>query len=119
MVVLLVLVSACSTLYQQLDPPKVSVESFRTLPSEQGAPRFEIKLRVTNPNVVPLNIAGISYSVNIMDRELITGVTNEVPMIEAYGDGVDVLPYRFSAKIDFDGFVRTQRIEDSGEIRLN
>jgi LEA14-like dessication related protein len=142
-VFLLVAMSACSTLYQQLDPPKISVESFRTLPSGQGTPRFEIKLRVVNPNVVPLDIAGVSYSVEIMDRELITGVANDVPVIEAYGDEVvtleaglqlfellrllaslgtapgDAVPYRLSAKMDFRGMVPTQRIEDSGEIRLN
>ena len=30
-----------------------------------------------------------------------------------------LMVYRFSAKIDFHGFMPTQRIEDSGEFTLN
>ncbi|MFN2165208.1 MAG: LEA type 2 family protein [Anaerolineae bacterium] len=126
-----------------MDPPTVSVEKVNALPSRDAGPRFEITLRVTNPNKQPLDIAGISYSIDILDRELVTGVTNEVPRIEAYSEqtvtleaGVnlfqvlrlladlgrhegDQLDYRFAAKIDFDGFVPTQRVEETGTLRLN
>ena len=133
----------CATLTQELDPPKVNLQSFRSLPSEGSAPRFEIKLRIMNPNAQPLDIAGISYSVELFDKELVTGVANDIAPIEGYGEGVVTLEaglqlfemlrllaslgenttqplvYRFSAKIDFNGFMPTQRIEDSGEITLN
>lgn len=136
------LFAGCATLQSDLDPPKVSLESFRGLPAENGAPRFEIKLRVINPNKQPLDIAGISYSVDLLGQELITGVTNEVPLIEGYSEEVvtieaslqlfqllrllaglgrtetEALDYRFSAKIDFNGFIPTQRIEETGQISL-
>jgi LEA14-like dessication related protein len=136
------LLGGCASIVPELDPPKVTVESFDSLPSESGAPRFQIKLRVTNPNKQALDIAGISYSIEIMDKELINGVTNEVPVIEGYSEEIvtleaglqlfqllrllaglgrtpaDSLEYRFSAKIDFNGFVPTQRIEETGEITL-
>jgi len=140
----LILFAGCASITSEIDPPKVSLESFRSLPSEGGAPRFEIKLRVINPNEQPLDIVGISYSIELMDKELISGVTNDVPRIEGYAEGVvtldanlqlfellrllasvgtsattaDALAYRFSAKIDFSGFVPTQRVEDTGEITL-
>lgn len=133
---------ACASLTPDLDPPKVSVESFRSLPSQEGAPRFEIQLRVINPNDTDLDIVGISYSIDILDREVMTGVTNEVPLIAAYSEEIvtleaglqmfqllrmllslgrnadEPLSYRFSAKIDFAGLVPTQRVEESGEINL-
>ena len=56
---------ACSTLSGEYDPPKVALESFRALPSDGAAPRFEIKLRIANPNKQELDIAGISYSVEL------------------------------------------------------
>jgi LEA14-like dessication related protein len=140
----LLLLSACSTITPALDPPKVSLESFRSLPSAgNGSPRFEIKLRIANPNQQTLDIAGISYSVDILNRELISGVTNEVPVIEGYTEEVvtleaglqlfellrlltglgreptENLDYRFAAKIDFRGFVPTQYIEETGSITLN
>jgi hypothetical protein len=138
-----VLLAGCASLAPQLDPPKISVLSFKSLPSDGGAPKFEIKLRVLNPNKQTLDIAGISYSVALLDEELITGVTNDVSAIAGYGEGIVTLnaelqllelvrlvtslgsagskplAYRFSAKIDFNVFIPTQRIEESGEIKLN
>ena len=139
---LLVLLAGCSTLVAEYDPPNVTLESFRSLPAQGGAPRFEIKLRIANPNKEALDIAGIAYSVTLRDRTLISGVSNEVPRIEGYTDEVvtldaglslfqmvrlladlgvdasDSLDYRLSAKIDFEGFVPTQRVEETGSIAL-
>ena len=139
----LLMLSACATLTSDIDPPKVTMESFSPIPSETGAPRFEIKLRVINPNKQPLDVAGISYGVEIQGRELVTGVTNDVPLVEAYSEQVvtleaglqlfqllrlvtslatiesEALAYRFSAKIDFRGFTPTQRIEESGTFSLD
>ncbi len=142
-VLIVLCLSACASLTPEFDPPKVSLESFNSLPSEGGAPRFEIKLRVANPNKQTLDIAGIAYSVELLGKELISGVTNEVPVIEGYTEEVvtleaglqlfelvrlitglgnvntEALDYRFSAKIDFNGFIPTQRIEETGQINLN
>jgi LEA14-like dessication related protein len=136
------MLSGCASITPDLDPPKVTLESFRALPMQGSVPRFEIKLRVVNPNKQTLDIAGISYSVELLDKELISGVTNDIPIIEGYSEEVvtleaglqlfqlmrlltslgsnasDSLEYRFSAKIDFNGFVPTQRIEETGEITL-
>jgi LEA14-like dessication related protein len=133
----------CASLTSELDPPKISLVSFRSLPGEGPAPRFEIKLRVINPNKQSLDIAGISYSIELLDKELLTGVANDVSPIEGYGEGEVTLEaglqifellqlmasmgttksqplvYRFRAKIDFNGLVPTQRLEESGEITLN
>lgn len=141
---LLVLVlQACASFGPEIDPPQVSVESIESLPGESGAPRFLIKLRVANPNKQTLDIEGISYSIRILDKELISGVTNQVPVIEPYTEelveleaglkmfqivrlitglaqdqNLEKLEYSFAAKIDFNGFIPTQRVEETGEINL-
>ena len=136
------LLSACATVMPQLDPPKISVDSVESIPSASGAPRFKIQLRVINPNTQELDIAGISYGIEIMGQEVISGVTNEVPLIAGYSEQVvtleaglqlfqvvrlltslgkvqgDSLEYRFLAKIDFNGLVPTQRVEETGELTL-
>ena len=136
------LVAGCASVTGDLDPPNVALDSFSSLPSDGGGPRFQIKLRVQNPNKQALDIAGISYSIALLDREVITGVTNEVPLIAPYGEEVvtleaglnlvqllrlltgmgraqgEALEYRFAAKIDFNGFLPTQRVEETGEITL-
>ena len=132
------LLTACASLVKDFDPPVVSMESFRLIPGEASVPRFEIKLRVTNPNSQSLDIAGISYSIEVRGRKLLSGVTNSVPVIEGYTDTEVVLEadlqwlqlvglvtglaqedlksldYQFSAKIDFNGFWPTQRIQEKG-----
>ena len=132
----------CAGLTPDMDPPKVTVESVQRLPSLGGGPRFKIQLRVTNPNKQTLDIAGISYSIQVLDRELLSGVTNDVPVIEGYSEEIvtleaginlfqflrllaglgksttDALDYRFSAKIDFNGFIPTQRVEETGVLNL-
>lgn len=135
-------VSGCASVLPQIEAPKVSMESFRPLPGRQGAPRFEVKLRVQNPNSMALDVAGISYTIDLLGAELISGVSRDVPRIEGYSEemvtleaGVNLLQmlrlvgsldklnknsvdYRFSAKIDFNGLVPTQRIEESGQFSL-
>jgi LEA14-like dessication related protein len=134
--------ASCASLSSDYDPPKVTVESFRALPSDDVGPRFEIKMRVVNPNKQSLDIAGISYSIDLLDKELLSGVTNDVPVIEGYSEeevvleasinllrvlpllvGIgrnpsEALNYRFSAKIDFNGFTPTQRVVETGTIAL-
>jgi len=138
----LLLLSACASIAPQLDAPKINIENFRSLPAAGGAPRFEMTLRVINPNSQTLDIKGISYSVEFLGRELITGVANDIQPIEGYSEGLVTLEaglqlfellrllasagsqgdgpfeYRFLAKIDFAGLLPTQRIEESGEIAL-
>ncbi len=136
------LLSGCASVMPDIDPPKVTVEKVESIPSESGAPRFQISLRVINPNTHSLDIAGISYGVEIMGQEVVTGVTNDVPVIEGYSEGVvtldaglqlfqvfrlrtslgksqgEALEYRFVAKIDFKGLVPTQHVEQKGELTL-
>ena len=143
LVLSLALLVGCASFTPEIDPPKISLISLRSIAVEGESPRFEIQLRVINPNKETLSIAGISYSIELLGRELITGVVNDVSPIAGYGQGIvtldaglqllelfrlmaslgttssEPLVYRFTAKIDFNGFIPTQRLEDSGEITLN
>ena len=139
--VALFLAGCAGTSYQQ-DPPKIILDGVHSAAGQTGAPRFRIDLRVQNPNAEPLDIAGISYEVLVQDVELLSGVTSDVPVIQGYseepvtveaglnalqllrfftrlGSGeqtLDRLEYTFRAKVDFRGFVPTQRIEETGVI---
>tara|TARA_R110001599_G_scaffold353795_1_gene597858 strand:- start:5714 stop:6178 length:465 start_codon:yes stop_codon:yes gene_type:complete len=137
-----ILIAGCATLTEPMDPPRVSLEDFSSLPSEGAGPRVQIKLRIQNPNEQTLNIAGISYGIELAGQEVITGVSKDIPVIEGYSEGVvtldaslqlfqvlrllaslgqttaDDLTYRFTAKIDFRGLIPTQRVEEEGQITL-
>ena len=138
------LLAGCTTLDPDFDPPKVTLESFRGLPGQtEGMPRFELKLRIANPNVEPLDIAGISYTVELLGSELLNGVSRDVPRIEGYTSEVvtlesslslfqllrllaslglephDEIDYKLSAKIDFNGLIPTQRVQETGVFDLS
>jgi LEA14-like dessication related protein len=80
----------CVGLEPGFETPTVGVSSFRVLPSEGMAPKFEIGLHIVNPNRSALKLEGIVYSVILEGHKVLTGASHDLPVIEAYGEG-DVL----------------------------
>ena len=139
------LLTGCAGMGSGYEVPTVSVQSFRPLASDNGGglPAFEIRLHVTNPNLEPLELAGISYTISLDGQNLIKGVGNELPVIEGYGEGTftvtagfsvmagiqlfrslidkdsDSFDYSFKAKLDPGAYKRKIRIADSGSISLS
>jgi LEA14-like dessication related protein len=134
---------ACGSFGPGYESPTVTVSSFRAVPSESAIPDFEIGLRVINPNSQPLTLRGVAYTVSLGGHELIKGVGNDLPVIDAYGEGdlvltasanlfagirlvselisspVEKLPYEFEAKLDTGAFRPAIRVSDVGEITLH
>ena len=52
----------CAGLQPSVPEPTVSINSFKVLPSNSIAPRFEINLRIVNTARTALNIEGIVYT---------------------------------------------------------
>jgi len=136
--------SACTGMGPGYEVPTVNVQSFRPIASDDGGlPKFEIVLHVVNPNLEPLELAGISYSISLDNSELIKGVGADLPVIEGYGEGsfsvvagfnvlagirlfrsllekdADTFDYSFKAKLDPGAYKRKIRISDSGTISLS
>ncbi len=137
--------SSCAGARPGYEVPTVSVQSFRPTASDNGGglPKFEIVLHVVNPNLEPLELAGISYSISLDNRELIKGVSADLPIIGGYGEGSfsvvagfnvlagiqlfrsllekdkDSFEYSFKAKLDPGAYKRKIRISDSGSISLS
>lgn len=136
------LLSACSTLNPNFETPTVTVTSFKTLPSSGVMPEFEIGLRVINPNGTALKLRGVAYSVQLDGKELVKGVSNQLPIIDAYGSGDvtltavpsllagvrlvtellnrpnDTVSYALEAKLDVGAFLPAIRVRDEGNISL-
>ena len=137
--------SGCAGMGPGYETPAVNVQSFRPVASDNGGgfPAFEIVLNVINPNLEPLELAGVSYTISLDGHELIKGVSNKLPVIEGYGEGsitltaginlmagirlfrslmkkqTDGFDYRFEAKLDPGSFRKKIRISDSGSISLS
>lgn len=136
-------IAGCAGFGSGREAPTVSVQSFRAVPGPgAGLPGFEIGLVVLNPNPEPLRLQGVAYSIRLDGQPLLDGVSNDMPVIEGYGQGtvtlnsaVNVLggirllnslmrsprqtfDYEFSAKLDPVGYSRNIRVTESGRIDL-
>ena len=135
------LLAACSTpISLNFEKPVVTVCSFNVLPSSSLSPTFEIGLHIVNPNPIPLKLRGISYSASIQGQRVLAGASNDLPTIEAYGEG-DVkltaspdlfgslklvrslmskpggsLSYNLALKLDVGSLIPAINIERSGKV---
>ena len=83
-----VLLGACATLSPYKDSPRVSLVSIQ--PQEIGMleQRFGLQLRILNPNDVAIPVNGLSYAVEINDREFAYGVSQQAVEIPAFGEAL-------------------------------
>ena len=87
----LLIVSGCASIRHGYEKPVVTITSFKAIPTGNLIPQFEIGLRIVNPNRLPLKLKGISYTIAIEGHKIMTGVSNQLPSIEAYGEDNVVL----------------------------
>ena len=137
------ILAGCATLGPDFETPSVQVVSVSLLPPEDMAPRFTIGLRVMNPNRADLPLKGAAYTVRLEDREIITGVTNDLPTIPGYGEAMVTLnatlnwmqglelindlaqnpgkdiAYAVKIKLDVGTLIPAIHINDSGTLSLN
>ena len=135
-------ITGCATLQSDFDPPVVNVTSIRALPSEDLSPKFEIGLKVINPNRDPIDLHGIAYNLILEGHKILTGVSKDLPTIDGYSEGEvtlnatanllnsiglfadlvkserEAINYTLEAKLDFGGFHPTIRVEEQGKIDL-
>ncbi len=141
--ILIVAMFGCAGLEPGFETPTVGVSSFRILPSTGVAPRFEIGLHIVNPNRTALKLEGLVYSVTLEGHKVLIGVANDLPVIEAYGEGdvvliatadllnsialfatllqsqQEIFDYELDAKLDIGSFRPRIHVVKKGEISLS
>jgi LEA14-like dessication related protein len=87
-VLVTILLGACATLSPYKDAPRVSLVSIQ--PQEMGVleQRFALQLRILNPNNVAIPVNGLSYAIEINDREFAYGVSQQAVEIPAFGEAL-------------------------------
>lgn len=87
-VMLLAVLSGCQTLRPDFETPTVKLVSIEPLPVTGLEQRFAIGLRVANPNARALNLAGMTYAIELEGFKVVDGVANKLPSIPAYGESL-------------------------------
>jgi len=140
--VLMLSLVGCAGLTQDFETPAVSISSFKALPAQGTVPRFEIGLHIVNPNRTPLDLKGVAYTLSIEGYKILTGVANDLPRIDAYGEddillkaGVDLFSsilfftdlakggksevnYSLTAKLDVGTLVPVIRVNREGKFNI-
>lgn len=141
---LLLMVFGCATHQPGYEKPAVTISSFEAVPSQGIVPKFKIGLHIVNPNRTPLELKGIAYTIALEGRKIMTGVSNKLPKIEAYGEGsvelnavvdlfssigfftdlmktgrLDAVNYSFTAKLDAGSFHPLIRVKREGKLSLD
>jgi len=78
------------------DPVQVTVADIESLPGEDLEMRMLIKLRVQNPNDVPLEYDGVYVRLEVLDKTFATGVSDERGSIPRFGESVVSVPVSVS-----------------------
>lgn len=88
LLLVLILTGCAGGLRSLVQEPNLQVTSIALRNAGTLAPEFDITLRVSNPNAFDLKLVGMSYSMDIEGNRVLSGVSNQLPAIAAYGDGI-------------------------------
>ena len=136
---LLALASGCAGL-QSMEPPEVSVVSLRPVGGTLMEQRFEVDLRVLNPNNKDINVDGLDFELDINGSRLARGVSSEAFTLPRLGEtvttvevttstidiirktlslsGTEPLAYRLRGRVHLGGLAGTLKFDESGEVAL-
>jgi len=91
-----IVAGACASL-QRTDPLQVSVAGSEPMQGQGMELRMLVKLRVQNPNDVPVNYNGVSVKIDVQGNTFATGVSDESGSVPRFGESVISVPVTASA----------------------
>lgn len=135
--------AGCALIQPKLEDPDVKLIGLRMLPAQGLQQKIAVDLMIANPNKQDLSIRGITYKIGIENISLLTGMTDQVPVLKSYqetpvtlevsadllqilrlvehfsrsgiGDNVN---YNFSAVIDFSAWLPSMHVDKTGMLPL-
>ncbi|MGF1547525.1 MAG: LEA type 2 family protein [Thiotrichales bacterium] len=82
----LLLVSGCASLMQKTESPIVTVSSFKLAEMGLLEQRYDLVLRVQNPNDFNLPIRGLTYTLELNDEKFARGMSGDHVNIPPFGE---------------------------------
>ncbi len=86
--ILILFLSGCSAITTKPEQFKVNISSMQVLESTLMEQRFQVKLRVMNRTNNVVNIDGMSFDIELNDKDFASGVSNEQVTIEAFSENL-------------------------------
>ena len=137
---LVVLTAGCAGLGKKMEQPRVTLAGLTVVDFQLFEQRYGLTLRVQNPNDFELPVRGLSYRLEINDREFAHGVSRPSVTIPPFGEELiqvemvsnilsifeqlrdleggspDTLRYRLSGKVSLGGGLLGVPFEHKGEL---
>lgn len=88
---LALLLTGCATLPDKPEPPRVSLVGLSLLSMDLFEQRYQVRLRLKNPNGYALPIRGIDFRLEINGQSFADGVSSQSVDVPAYGEQVIAL----------------------------
>jgi len=88
------LLTSCASL-PTLKNPDINLVSIEPAKRQGFAQYFTLNLLVTNPNSFDLTIDGVTFNLSVADQNIMSGVTNTLPILKAYSE----TPVKLSANV--------------------
>ncbi len=82
------LLAACATVPPEIEPPKISIANIAPKDFAIFEQRFDVQLRIQNPNEKDLGINGIRFDIDLNEREFANGMSGEKVTIPRFGSQV-------------------------------
>ena len=79
---------ACSTLPRDFETPKFSVANIAPKDMSVFEQRFDVQLRIQNPNNFDLDINGIRFDIDLNDKEFGNGMSGQKVNVPRFGSEV-------------------------------
>jgi LEA14-like dessication related protein len=87
-VLVALLLGGCAGLQPYAETPRVSLVSIKPLDMQMLEQRFVLELRIMNPNSAAIPVSGLSYALEINQREFAYGVSQQAVTIPPYGEAL-------------------------------
>jgi LEA14-like dessication related protein len=89
-------IAGCANLSQR-DPLYIDVAGIEPVPGEGMELVLDVRVRVQNPNDQAVQYNGVALALDINDRRLASGVSDDVGTVPRYGEIVFTIPVTISA----------------------
>lgn len=83
-----VLMASCSTMPPEFEAPRVHISDMTAKEMAIFEQRFDVKLRIQNPNNTDLSINGLKFDIELNEREFANGMSGQRLIVPRFGSEV-------------------------------
>ena len=80
--------AACSSVPRDIDPPRVNLVNIAPKDMTLFEQRYDVQLRIENPNDTDLTIKGMRFGIDLNDKEFANGMSGENVAVPRFGSEV-------------------------------